>query len=308
MRCINLRKATHEIGGLNFSKHNATSGLVPIEIECRKCLPCRLKQARDKAIRCVHESTQWEHNWFLTLTYKDPAPKKLIYRHWQLFMKKLRKAHNNQAISFMVTGEYGDKTKRPHWHAILFNLNLPDVQFTHHTDLKHPVFKSAIIDKLWGYNDPQKRPNELGTVTMDSASYVARYAAKKLVHGYDNSHEYHPIHKTSSRRAIGKLWLEKYHEQTFRNGYVTLPNGSKAAIPRYYKDWCKKNAPEIFEYYQCNVLPKIAEKINRKERQDELQYFTDVINHKSAGYKVLKRKDVEFICLEQKFKTLKGKL
>lgn len=308
MRCINLRKATHEKGGLNFSKHKQTPGLVPIEIECRKCLPCRLKQARDKAIRCVHESSMFEDNWFLTVTYKDPAPKKLIYRHWQLFMKRLRKEHNNQAISFMVTGEYGEKTKRPHWHAILFNLRLPDIIPYRKNDRGDLLWRCPSIDKIWGYNDPILRPNELGSVSMDSASYVARYAAKKLVHGYDDAHDLHPIHKTSSRRAIGKLWIEQHFAQTFYNGYVTLPGGAKAAIPRYYKDWCKEHHPEVFRDYQLNVLPKIAEKINRKERRDEIQYITDVINHKRSGYKILKRSEVEHICLEQKFKQLKGKL
>lgn len=128
------------------------------------------------------------------------------------------------------------------------------------------------------------------------------------MHGYDDAHEFHPIHKTSSRRAIGKSWIERHCTQTFYNGYVTLPGGAKAGIPRYYRDWCKEHEPEIFEYYQFNVLPKIAAKINRKERKDELQYISDVINHKYAGYKVLTRSQVEHICLEQKFKQLKGKL
>lgn len=308
MRCINLRKATHEKGGLNFNKKTATPGLVPIEIECRKCLPCRLKQAREKAIRCYHESLMWENNWFLTLTYKDPAPKKLIYRHWQLFMKKLRKENSDQAISFMVTGEYGEKTKRPHWHAIIFNLELSDTTPIRKNDRGDLLWKSPTIDRIWGYNDPILRPNELGSVSMDSASYVARYAAKKLVHGYDDAHQFNPIHKTSSRRAIGRNWIEKNYEQTFYNGYVTLPNNRHAGIPRYYRDWCKEHQPELFQYYQRHVLSEIQKKTERKERRDELQYISDVINHKFQGYQVLTRSEVEHICLERKFKDLKGKL
>lgn len=312
MRCINLRKATHESGGLNFQKARATPGLIPIQLECRKCLPCRIKQSREKAIRAVHESGYHEDNYFLTLTYKDPAPKNLIYQHWQNFMKRLRisverNLNKNNPISFMVTGEYGDQTKRPHWHAILFNLHIPDLRYLRANERKDRIFKSQFIDDLWGYNDPKIRPNELGSVTMDSASYVARYNAKKLVHGFDG-HGFEPIHKTSSKHPIGRAYIEEHYLQIFGNGYVTLPGGQRAAIPRYYKDWCKEHHPEIFSHYQRHIMPKTQAQAEEKERQEELQYFSDIMNRAPGSKFYLPRKTIELICLEQKFKQLKGKL
>lgn len=141
----------------------------------------------------MHESYCHKENIFLTLTYSDehlrsPA---LVYADFQDFMKRLRELHtrnvtdrdlrNEMAISYMVTGEYGDKNKRPHWHAIIFNYSPPDKQFHRTTDLGHVVYKSKIIDELWGKNDPEKVPNEIGSVDIDSAGYVARYAAKNLL-------------------------------------------------------------------------------------------------------------------------------
>ena len=73
---------------------------------------------------------------------------------------------------------------------------------------------------------------EFGSVTLESAGYVARYAAKKLAHGKDDEHDYHPIHRTSCKRAIGRSWIEKYYQHTFDHGLVVLPNGQKSKIPR----------------------------------------------------------------------------
>ena len=89
------------------------------------------------------------------------------------------------------------------------------------------LFTKQNLTDLWN-----KGAVEYGTVTIDSASYVARYAAKKLVHGRDEEHDFHPIHQTP-REGLGKSWIEKYWEQTFHRGYIVLPNGQQAAIPRH---------------------------------------------------------------------------
>lgn len=64
------------------------------------------------------------YGYFLTLTY-DPSsvPEKLEYADISLFLKRLR--WNSQAsVRFFCVGEYGEKTKRPHWHMILFSRDL----------------------------------------------------------------------------------------------------------------------------------------------------------------------------------------
>ena len=162
--------------------------------------------------------------------------------------KELRK---KLRISYMVTGEYGELNKRPHWHAILFNYAPPDAKHIRTTDREERVYTSILLSDLWG-----KGAIEYGSVTIDSAGYVARYAAKKLVHGHDQDHEYHPIHKTSKGRAIGRSWIEKYHEFTFQNGFVVLPNKSCAKIPRYYLDWYKKYYPTEWERYVTEIRTK----------------------------------------------------
>lgn len=310
MRCINPLKASLDINGdITHSSKRAMPGLQAFEFECRKCLPCRLNIAREKAIRCIHESRMHENNIFLTLTYSEPnlLSDRLIYEDFQLFMKKLRHT-TSEKITYMVTGEYGDKNKRPHWHAIIFNYMPPDATYHYTTDLGHRILKSALIDDLWAKNDPNIKPNEIGSVTMDSAGYVARYAAKKLTHGKDQDHNYHPIHKTSSARAIGRSWIEKYWKHTFANGFVTLPNGQISKIPRYYTDWLKKHKPDEYIKYVTGKRLEIQKLAERSARKEELEYLSNVITYKGGCKYPTTRAKVKETILQSKFKQLQEHL
>ncbi|MDX8558692.1 hypothetical protein OZ663_18615, partial [Elizabethkingia sp. HX CGY] len=45
----------------------------------------------------------------------------LDYRDFQLFMKRARKLQEKK-ISYFLVGEYGSQTFRPHYHAIVFDV------------------------------------------------------------------------------------------------------------------------------------------------------------------------------------------
>lgn len=312
MRCISPLKASHNrTGDLTYRSRQAMKGLIGIQFECRKCLPCRLNIAREKAVRAVHEAKMHQSNIFLTLTYSDAAltSPRLNYSHFQLFMKSLREritrdVTNTETIDrlyvpYMVTGEYGDKTKRPHWHAILFNYAPEDSKYHYSSDRGDKVYTSKLLQDLWGNGNI-----EFGSVTMDSAGYVARYSAKKLVHGKDQDHDYHPIHKTSSRRAIGRSWIEKYFEHPFNHGYVILPDGTHSKIPRYYVDWAKQYKPNLWEHYVTKILPKIIESSQEKIKREEIEYISEQMNYRGGRGYPLTRSKVEETILKQKFKRL----
>lgn len=255
------------------------------------------------------------NNIFLTLTYDDEhlLSPKLQYLDFQLFMKTLRERRLRGLtdpdlkaklfIPTVVTGEYGDEFKRPHWHALLFNYAPEDSKYKYTTDRGDKVHTSLYLSSLW-----QKGALEFGDVTLDSANYVARYAAKKLIHGKDQDHDYHPIHKTSSKYAIGKSWLEKNWEFTFNNGYVVLPNGSQAAIPRYYEDWLKKTHPEEWIRYVTKIKPEIQKIAEKNKRKEEIEYFNSLCNQKYGDPLPIKKREVKLTILNSKFKTLQEKL
>lgn len=306
MRCIRpLTSSFDEAGNRVYNIKHASKELVPLTFACRKCLPCRLNLGREKAIRCWHESQMHKNNIFLTLTYDDKKcrpEKKLQYQHFQTFMKDLRDHVGYQPedrISMMVTGEYGDKNKRPHWHALIFNYSPPDGVKSRTTELEHEVFNSNLLNEIWG-----RGITEFGSLTLESASYVARYSAKKLIHGRDQDHDFHPIHKTSSRRAIGRTWIEKNFEHTFRNGFIVLPNGQEAAIPRYYKDWLKKHNPSEYLRYVTEVQPRMQHLAEYQQQKEEHDYLT---NRNESPF-AEKRSTVKQTILKLKFDRLQENL
>lgn len=315
MQCIRPLKASFDNNGdITYNNKMAVKGLQPFEFDCRKCLPCRLNIAREKSIRCFHEAKTHENNIFLTLTYSEEHLKspKLQYRDWQLFMKSLREKiergvtdkelKKQLKITAMVTGEYGEKNKRPHWHAIIFNYRPTDSEYSHSNERGEPLFTSKTIKSLW-----KKGKHDFGEVTMDSASYVARYAAKKLVHGNDQDHDYHPLHKTPNN-GMGKTWIQKHWKHTFENGFIVLPNGQQSKIPRYYVDWLKKNKPDEYIKYISNVRPKIQQQAEKKARKEEMQYISDMLNRKSGRPWSPSRSKVKETILKSKFKKLQEHL
>lgn len=315
MRCVRPIKASQAFDGtITYSQKSAIPGLVPMEFACRKCLPCRLNIAREKAIRACHEAKMHEDNIFLTLTYSDEhlESPRLIKSHIQQFMKDLRNHVGNtpeSRIGVMYTGEYGEETKRPHWHLLLFNYAPPDQKFRYTTDRGDKIYESKIIDEIWAKNDPEKKPSEIGSLTMDSAGYVARYAAKKLIHGKDQDHDFHPIHQTSSKNALGKTWIEKYWKQTFDQGYIIIPGTEeKASIPRYYVDWLKKNQPSEYIRYVTETREKTIDLAQSRARKEELDHLSTLLSYKGGAKYPLSRKSVKERILQSKFKLLQEKL
>ena len=156
MRCVNPLNARKDMyGNLAFNnKLNVATGQ-GLQFECRKCLPCRLNNAREKAVRCLHGAKMYEDNIFLTLTYKDESLESqwLIYEHFQQFMKTLRRKNPNKKIPYMVTGEYGEKDKRPHWHAIIFNYRPTDATPYKKNQRGETLYLSPTIDNIWTKND-----------------------------------------------------------------------------------------------------------------------------------------------------------
>lgn len=300
-----------------YSKEYAT-----FQLPCGKCLECRLEYSRQWAIRCMHEAQMHEKSCFITLTYGDDhlLDPKLNYRDFQLFQYRLRdhirrkeqgnKSNEEVKISIFVTGEYGDKTKRPHWHAIIFNWRPSDCEYLRTNECGDRIYKSKILDDLWGKNDPVKKPNEIGDVTFKSAGYVARYAAKKLVHGNDDDHDFHPISKKSSKNAIGKSFIEKYWRTVFALGEIITHDSHHCPIPRYYEKWFKKNKPAQWRRYvtgkKLTAMRKASEREKNVQSQEERANDIRRARQKHQFTKVRTKKEARKRILEQKFAKLQS--
>ncbi len=213
----------------------------PISIPCGQCIGCRLERSRQWAIRCVHESSLYEENCFLTLTYDDdhlPMNRSLDIRDFQKFMKRLRKTHG-AGIRFFHCGEYGENFGRPHYHACVFNFDFGDKQ-PWKTTQENSLHTSEELQRLWPFGF-----SSVGAVTFQSAAYVARYITKKITGPGSVAHyEYvsddgevfdrSPEYTTMSRRpGIGKGWLDQYRTDIYPGDFVVL-NNVKMKPPKFY--------------------------------------------------------------------------
>lgn len=242
MTCFSPLSAVRlDDGSISFSYKMRARGL-PLELPCGQCIGCRLERSRQWAVRCMHEASLYEDNVFITLTYSDdylPTDGSLRLCDFQNFMKRLRKKFGS-GVRFYHCGEYGDLSRRPHYHAILFNLDFPDKKyFTSRNG--SPVYTSEILEELWG-----KGICEIGSVTFESAAYVARYVMKKVTGDGAESHyevvnpetgeitSLKPEYTTMSRRpGIGAGWFEKYKDDVMKKDRIIM-RGIAMKPPKFY--------------------------------------------------------------------------
>lgn len=203
----------------------------PQDIPCGQCIGCRLERSRQWAIRCVHEASLHEQNTFISLTYDDdhlPPGGSLVKTHFQKFMKRLRKACGQ--MRYYHCGEYGETLGRPHHHACLFGFDFEDkTPWT--TRNGFPVYRSATLERIWPNGN-----SEIGSVTFESAAYVARYIMKKIT-GPAAPQHYEgrtPEYTSMSRRpGIGTNWRSTYEKELLDHDSIVI-RGIPMKPPRAY--------------------------------------------------------------------------
>lgn len=265
-----------------WEKQDETTDWIP----CGKCEGCKIDKANDWATRTYLEAQNHTYNAFLTLTYDPvhlPKRKSLQKADLQKFWKKLRKRLAPQKISYLACGEYGSLTRRPHYHAAVFNYWPKDAKPYKHNEVGDMLYTSNELQKIWG-----KGFIIIGNTTYESAAYIARYVYKKA-YGADkfpikNGKE--PEFITSSKRpAIAKnYYFEPYKWlKIIRNNGVLIPTktGVKLKpIPQYLRQKWKENARE--DYYiwqqtqkdnliqnQQNILSKTDKNYGEYRRQNK---------------------------------------
>ena len=164
-------------GSVKFVSKNKRGVESTLELPCGQCRGCRLERSRQWAMRCLHESSLHDQNSFITLTYDDahlPEGGTLVYSDFQKFLKRLRK-RVGVPIRFYMGAEYGEKFKRPHYHACIFGFDFPDRIYFKKTSSGEKIYTSKILESLWPYGH-----SSVGNVTFESAAYIARYCVQKV--------------------------------------------------------------------------------------------------------------------------------
>lgn len=239
---------------------------MPVELPCGKCTGCRADQALMWSIRAYHESTLHDQNSFITLTYDDdhlPKDGLIDKKHLQDFFKRLRRDLPPGTVRYIACGEYGDQTRRPHYHAILFGLDFLHDKITINEDL----YTSPTLEKFWGQGHVSIAP-----VTMASICYVCGYVMKKI-------NDADTFNLMSRRPGIGSTWLSLYKDDLIRTGSVTI-EGREYPVPKRYLDW----EPEEFEQLKRQRL-KYARSGDALQKRGDLRNREKNRNAKLKGRK-----------------------
>ncbi len=259
-----------------------------MEVRCGQCLGCRIDRRIVWAVRVIHESTLHERNCFVTLTYRDkhhstdeqynegyylPDDLSLYKSHFQKFMRRLRKQFP-QKIKYFYCGEYGSITKRPHYHACLFNVDFDDCEvFSERDGLI--TYYSRTLERLWRYGFCT-----VGELNYDTASYTAGYILEKITGFLAEDHylrsdadgvaswvlpEY--VNMSLGRKkpgGIGAGYYEKYKNDIFPRDTVWVPGkGVVQQVPRYYQTILESEDPATLELVQ-----KLRKQFMAQHRED----------------------------------------
>jgi len=276
---------------------------MPVELPCGQCSGCRLEKSRQWALRCVHENSLHQHSYFLTLTYdEDHLPKdggltkgkgSHLTNFFKRYRQKLRRDHGpDKKIRYYACGEYGEENLRPHYHAIIYGHEPGDRLVSGKTRDSHPLYTSDYVASLWPYGR-----HIIGSVTFESAAYVARYIMKK-VNINDNTprnlrRTYERVNSEtgeafqvipeftvmSRRPGIGQGWYEKFGEETYRDDYI-IQRGIKMQPPKYYDE----------QYQHIDKIKKTRRRKALSRREDNTPERLAVKEkHLAAQLRALKR-------------------
>lgn len=219
---------------------------VYVPLPCGKCINCYKSYERIWTLRTLDHMQTNKSSFFLTLTYDNlnvPISKSgelvLCKRDYQLFLKRLRKFFNDVRITYMIVGEYGTKSNRPHYHFALF--------FSER--IKIDLLRRVVLN-LWS-----KGFIKLNFLNKDNIHYLTKYFNKidDRVHEVPN---FRHMSKGFSADSITSNYL-RYIEYCYKNSLPLNRHGMTFPIPRYYI------YDELKERYQEKRLTKLHEDYNK---------------------------------------------
>lgn len=224
--------------------------------------------------RLLQEDKVSDESIFVTLTYDTefvPITEKgfmsLSKSDVQKWIKRIRKKEARK-VKYYLVGEYGPKTDRPHYHAILFNCN------------------GDIAVDCW-----RKGNIVVGDVSGASVSYTAGYINKPGTRvGFADWDDRLPKFSLMSK-GLGKNYLSSavvnYHLADVTRNFV-MQDGYKIPMPRYYRKKLPYSEEQLIEIETIGILHQsLSEELEFKEVSEKypLKLFSDYKREKIEYFK-----------------------
>lgn len=228
-------------------------------VPCGHCEECIDGKRLSWSIRLQAEKKHAFNSYFITLTYRDGEHQGVLVKEdLQRFFKKYRRRIDRKygkpvwvnkdtgvftykkpargskmhktievpeeyKLKYYAVGEYGGKTFRPHYHAIVYNVDIKEMH------------------KAW-----DKGFTRQGQCNEARINYVTSYVINKQEYG--KRKKYCPFAIMS--KGLGKVYIDeatkKYHLAHFEST-ITLAGGKRVPMPRYIKEriWTCSTAIEL---------------------------------------------------------------
>jgi hypothetical protein len=253
-------------------------------------MECRIKKTTEWKVRMIHEASFHQHNQFVTLTYDPenlPYGSDLIYSHVQNFLKAVRQQYGE--VRFFCAGEYGSNYGRPHWHLIIYGLNLTDLEQNGTGSRGDPLYSSQKLEQIW-----DKGRVWVGEVNPTTCAYVAGYALKDTGAKHAENYEIlvpetgeivqrkKPFIRMSNgggkakiKGGIGARWREQFLADC-RKGYITF-NGQPVSLPSYYLKLLELEYPEDYEKIKAQRETWATSPSRRAEQTPERRQTRETI-------------------------------
>lgn len=230
------------------------------DVPCGRCPPCKTRKVQGWVFRLQQEDKRSFSSHFVTLTYdthsvpiSENGFKTLKKSDLQNFFKRLRLLCPTTEVKYYAVGEYGDEHKRPHYHAIIFN-----------------VLDTTRFQKAWTLDGKQIGNVHVGQVTNASIAYTLKYIDKK---GYERKFAADDRLKEFAvmSKKLGENYLtdsiKKYHNADLNRNYITLQDGHKIALPRYYRSKIYDN--DTMREQTIHIITTIQQ----QQHEDEQQFY-----------------------------------
>lgn len=258
-----------------------------ISFPCGKCLDCRKRRASSWGFRLSEQLKISDTAYFLTLTYdtdhipitkkhrttldwgyypiskKTGKPAKTLSTDIQRFFKKIRYYQPNADIKYYMAAEYGGTNHmRPHYHVIIFNLQLSTIIDSQEAR-RALILPQTHLNGKYQFHSPlwENGHITIGTVTHASVMYTLKYLNKpKRVPQYkydDRRPEYSLISKGIGDQYLSPSIRAWHKADPNKRMYVHFQH-YKVAMPRIYKE----------RLYSQQEREQIAEYIVNKQKED----------------------------------------
>lgn len=186
-----------------------------VEWPCGKCKACLVNRRRMWTARIVLEAMAHQHNSFVTLTIAD-VPRghhgPPCREAWEVmpallrgFIRSIRRT--GVKVRYFGAGEYGDENGRPHYHVALFGV---------------PVVDPDFYKVHWRYGSVH-----VGSLTKQSAQYVAGYVCKKISSTSTFGNRCAEFSRMSRKPGLGSIAISaiaaRFNASSVRDGACDVP-------------------------------------------------------------------------------------